>query len=100
LSSPRSCQNVRTAVLIYSVLRSLFSYVNQISDQPLPDALEYRVFHFEVSISVPRLDLGSKSQQILIFARARSICDFQPLGAKARAMPVDCSDARYVKPVR
>jgi hypothetical protein len=42
----------------------------------------YRVFHFEVSISAPRLDLGSKSQQILTLARARSIWDFQPLGAK------------------
>jgi hypothetical protein len=53
----------------------------------------YRVFHFEVSISAPRLDLGSKSQQILILDRVRSIWDFQPLGAKARAMTVDFSDA-------
>jgi hypothetical protein len=57
------------------------------------------VFRFEVSISVPRLDLGSKSQQILTFARARLIWDFQPLGAKARAMLVDFSDALDIKPV-
>jgi hypothetical protein len=50
---------------------------------------KYRVFHFEMSISEPRLDLGSKSQQILTLAQARSIWDFQLLGAKARAMPVD-----------
>jgi hypothetical protein len=49
----------------------------------------HRVFHFEVSISVPRLDLGSKFQQILTHTWARSIWDFQPLGAKATAMPVD-----------
>jgi hypothetical protein len=60
----------------------------------------YRVFHFEVSISAPRLDLGSKSQQILTLARARSIWDSEPLGAKARAMAVDFSDALDVKPVR
>jgi hypothetical protein len=60
----------------------------------------YRVFHFEVSISAPRLDLGSKSQQILTLARAISIWDFQSLGAKARAMPADFSDALDVKPVR
>jgi hypothetical protein len=46
------------------------------------------------------LDLGSKSQQILTLARAKSIWDFQPLGAKARAAPVDLSDALDVKPVR
>jgi hypothetical protein len=45
------------------------------------------------------LDLGSKFQQILMLARARSIWDFQPLGAKARAMPVDFSDALDVKTV-
>jgi hypothetical protein len=50
------------------------------------------VFHFDVSISAPRLDLGSKSQQILTLARARSIWDIQPLGAKARAVPVDFSE--------
>jgi hypothetical protein len=60
----------------------------------------YRLFHFEVSILAPRLDLRSKSQQILILARARSIWDFQRLGAKARAMPVDFFDALDVKPVR
>jgi hypothetical protein len=60
----------------------------------------YRVFYFEVSISAPRLDLGSKSQQILKLAQARSIWDFQPLGAKVRVMPVDCSDALDVTPVR
>jgi hypothetical protein len=59
-----------------------------------------REFHFEVGISAPRLDLGSKSQQILTLALARSIWDFQPLGAKARAMPVDFSDTLDVKPVR
>jgi hypothetical protein len=59
-----------------------------------------RVFHFEVSISIPRLDLGSKSQQILTLARAKSIWYFQLMGAKARAMPVDSSDALDVKPVR
>jgi hypothetical protein len=32
-------------------------------------------------------------------ARARSIWNFQPLGAKARAMPVDFSDTLDVKPV-
>jgi hypothetical protein len=58
------------------------------------------VFHFEVSISAPRLDLGSKSQQILTLAGAKSIWYFQPLGAKARAMPVDFSDALDVKFVR
>jgi hypothetical protein len=60
----------------------------------------YWVFHFEVNISAPRLDHGSKSQQILTLARARSIWDFQPLGVKARAMSVDFSDALDVKPVR
>jgi hypothetical protein len=50
------------------------------------------MFHFEMSVSAPQLELGSKSQQILTLARARSIWDFQPLGAKARAMPVDFSD--------
>jgi hypothetical protein len=59
-----------------------------------------RVFHFEVSISAPRLDLGSKPQQILTLALVRSICDFQPLGAKARVMSVDFSDALDLKPVR
>jgi hypothetical protein len=58
------------------------------------------VFHFEVSISAPQLDLGSKSQQILTLARAKSIWDFQQLGAKARAMQVDFSDALDGKPVR
>jgi hypothetical protein len=58
------------------------------------------VLHFEVSISEPGLDLGSKSQPILTLARARPIWDFQPLGAKATAMPVDFSDALGVKPVR
>jgi hypothetical protein len=58
------------------------------------------VFHFEVSIWAPRLDLGSKSQQILTLGRARLIWDFHLLGAKARAMPVDFSDALDVKPVR
>jgi hypothetical protein len=61
---------------------------------------KYRVFHFEVSISAPRLDLGSKSQQILTLIRTRSIWDFRPLGAKIRAMPVDFCDALDVKPVR
>jgi hypothetical protein len=37
------------------------------------DRVIYRAFHSEVSISAPRLDLGSKSQQILTLARARSI---------------------------
>jgi hypothetical protein len=60
----------------------------------------YRVFHFEVSISAPRVDLGSKSQQILTLPRPRSIWDFQPLGAKASAMPVDFADALDVKLVR
>jgi hypothetical protein len=46
------------------------------------------------------LDLGSKSQQILTLARARSIWDFQLLGAKARVIPVDFSDALDVKLVR
>jgi hypothetical protein len=71
----------------------------------LPDGshnmyLLYRVFHFEMSISAPLLDLGSKSQQILTLAWARSIWDFQLLGAKARAMPADFSDSLGVKPVR
>jgi hypothetical protein len=61
--------------------------------------MTYKVFHIEVSISAPRLDLGSKSQQMLTLARSRSIWNFQPLGAKARAMPVDFSDALGVKPV-
>jgi hypothetical protein len=47
------------------------------------------MFHLEVSISAPRLDLESESQQIFTPARAWSIWDFQPLGAKARAMSVD-----------
>jgi hypothetical protein len=59
-----------------------------------------RVFRIEVSISAPRLDLGSKYQQILTLARARSIWDFQPLGAKARVMSVDFSDAPEAKSVR
>jgi hypothetical protein len=58
------------------------------------------VFLFEVSISAPRLDLGSKSQQILTLARVRPIWDFQLLGAKARAMPVYFSDTLNVKPER
>jgi hypothetical protein len=49
----------------------------------------YRVFHFDGSISAPRLDLGSKSQQILTLAQIMSIWDFQPLGAKTRARPVN-----------
>jgi hypothetical protein len=57
------------------------------------------MLHFEVNISAPGLDLGSKSQQLLTLARARSIWDFQPLGAKAKAMPVDFSDALDVKTV-
>jgi hypothetical protein len=57
----------------------------------------YSVFHFEVSIWGPRLDLGFKSQQILTLARTRSIWDFQPLGAKARTMSVDFSDVLDVK---
>jgi hypothetical protein len=59
----------------------------------------YRVFHLEVSVSVPRLDIGSKSRQILTLAWAKLTWDFQPLGAKARAMSVDFSDALDVKPV-
>jgi hypothetical protein len=47
------------------------------------------MFHFEVSISAPQLDLEFKSQQILTLARARSIWNFQPLGAKARTLPGD-----------
>jgi hypothetical protein len=58
------------------------------------------VFHFEVSISAPRLDLGFRSQQILTLTRARSIWGFQPLGAKARTMPVDFSDVLDGKSVR
>jgi hypothetical protein len=57
------------------------------------------VFHIEARISAHRLDLGSKSQQILTLARARSIWNFELLGAKARAMLVDFSDALDVKPV-
>jgi hypothetical protein len=68
--------------------------------QPFLQITMYRVFHFEVSISAPRLDLGSKSQQILTLTRAKSTWNFQPLGAKARAMTVDFSDALDVKPVR
>jgi hypothetical protein len=62
----------------------------------------YRVLYFEVSISAPRLDLGSKFQQILTLVRARSIWDFQLLGAKARtrAMAVDFSDALNVQSIR
>jgi hypothetical protein len=41
--------------------------------------------------------MGPKSQQILTLAQARSIWDFQPLGAKTRAMPVDFSDALDVQ---
>jgi hypothetical protein len=59
----------------------------------------YKLCQFEVSISAPRLDLGSKSQQILTLPWARPIWDFQPPGAKARAMPVDFSEALDDKPV-
>jgi hypothetical protein len=59
-----------------------------------------RLLHFEVSISAPRLDLGSKSQQILTLAWQQSIWDFQSLGTKARALPVDFSDTLDIKPVR
>jgi hypothetical protein len=65
----------------------------------LPTNLLYRAFHFEVSISAPQLDLRSKSQQILTLARARLIWDFQSLGAKARVMPIDFSEALDVKSV-
>jgi hypothetical protein len=58
------------------------------------------VLHFDASISAPRLDLGSKSQEILTLAQARSICDFQPLDAKTKSIPVDFSDALGVKPIR
>jgi hypothetical protein len=58
---------------------------------------KYKVFHFEVGISAPRLDLGSKSQQILALVRVRPIWDFQPLGAKARAMQADFSGALDIK---
>jgi hypothetical protein len=68
--------------------------------QQFKDEYLYKVFHFEVSILAPRLDLGSRSQQILTFAQARSIWDFQPLGAKARVMPVDFSNTQDVKLVR
>jgi hypothetical protein len=61
--------------------------------------LMYRVFHFEVSLSAFRLALRSKFQQILTLARARSIWEFQPLSAKARAMSVDFPDALNVKSV-
>jgi hypothetical protein len=47
-------------------------------------SMRHKVFHFEVSISAPRLDLGPKPQQILTLARARSILDFHPLGVKTR----------------
>jgi hypothetical protein len=66
----------------------------------ISERLKCRVFHFEVNISAPRLDLGSKSQQILTLALARSIWDFKPLGAKTRTMAVDFSDALDVKHVR
>jgi hypothetical protein len=46
------------------------------------------------------LDLGSKSQQVLILAQGRSIWDFQPLRAKGTAMLVNFSDALDIKPVR
>jgi hypothetical protein len=59
----------------------------------------YRVSHFEVNISAPRLDLESKAQQILTLAWERLIWDFQPLGVKAKAISVDFSDALDVKPV-
>jgi hypothetical protein len=58
------------------------------------------MFHFDVSIAAARLDLGSKSPHILTLARARLIWNFQPLGAEARAMSTDFSDALDVKPVR
>jgi hypothetical protein len=58
------------------------------------------VFHFDLNISAPWLNLGFKSPQILTLARARSIWNCQPLGAKARAIPVDFSDALDVNPVR
>jgi hypothetical protein len=64
------------------------------------DATRERVFLLEVNISAPRLDLGSKSQQILILTRAISIWNFQPLGAKARSIPVDFSGGLDIKLVR
>jgi hypothetical protein len=79
-----------------NITPSDFDMFGYLKDQPRK---RYRVFHFEVSISAPRLDLGSKSQQILTLARARSIWDFQSLGAKARAMSVDFSDTLDVKSV-
>jgi hypothetical protein len=79
-----------------SFFRKRMSRLTEVTE----NAREHRVFHFEMSISAPRLDLGSKPQQILTLARARSVWDFQPLGTKTRAMPVDFSDALDVKPVR
>jgi hypothetical protein len=70
-----------------------------LTDRQQPSCELYRVLHFKMSVSAPRLDLGSKSQQILILARVRSIWDSQTLGAKARVMPVDFSDALDVKSV-
>jgi hypothetical protein len=86
-----------------ALLRRMSSAVTFFNREVVSESLSlcqlHRVFHYEVSISAPRLDLESKSQQILTLARARSIWDFQPLGAKTRSMPVDFSDALDVKPV-
>jgi hypothetical protein len=45
----------------------------------------YGVFHFEVSISASRLDLGSKSQQILTLALGKVDLGFSAAGRKSKS---------------
>jgi hypothetical protein len=92
---------IRTTKSMFTIMWNPlgFHVIDQLPDDVTINAND-RMFHSEVSISAPRLDLGSKSQQILTLAPARSILDFQLLGAYARTMPVDFSDALDIKPVR
>jgi hypothetical protein len=94
--------NISSISLKCQGLRMTFwiSFLQALEIAPRSLGYSYRVFHFEVSISAPQLDLGSRSQQILTLARVRSIWNFQLPGAKARALPVDVSDALDSKPVR
>jgi hypothetical protein len=93
-------ERVSQAIDTEKCLISILWFVNgNHSLVDVPKDSTYKVFQFEVSISAPRLDLGSKSQQILTLTWETLIWDFQPLGVKARAMPVDFSDALDVKPV-
>jgi hypothetical protein len=99
LTALKSLSRANDVLNRYSILSHLDS-IAVLRYRPLTPRRSSQVFNFEVSISAPQLDLGSESQQIVTLARARLIWDFQPLGAKARAMPVDFSNALDVKPIR